>query len=268
MEDNGIPNSSGKGEENEINNPDTANGSSPPPADNNTENTYGDFGTGNWSNGDSYGYPHGATITSDYGYTYGAEDMNNSGYSYNTDNTSSYESAGNSKSSDSSDTSSEASSENPLKHMVDIMKAALPHLDGRTQESASLIIKTSELMDTLQTVKNDDRVSASGLNMQSIDIEALLNSIRNVCYAKEKQIIDNILNFLRMKNMFETYSSLSNMMAFQQSTGENQENSKENSGTGGTGFSPDMMEILSSMLTPEQKSTFDNFSMMFNMMQE
>lgn len=265
MEDNGIPNSSGQGEEYEIDNPNAANESFPSPAGSNTENTYEDFGTGNWSNGDSYGYPYGDTITSDYGYTYGAEDMNNSGYSYTSDGP---EHAGDTKGPDSSDTSSETSSENPLKHMVDIMKAALPHLDSQTQESASLIIKTSELMDSLQSVRNNDHVSAFSLNRQSIDIEALLNSIRNVCYARERQLIDNILNFLRMKNMFETYSALSGMMASQQSTGENQEGNKENSSNGGSGFNPNMMDILGTMLTPEQKSTFDNLSMMFNMMQE
>lgn len=323
------------------NNPDIANGPAPPPVNGNTGNTNGDFGTGNFGNGYPYGYPYGATITSDYGYNYSAAEINDSGYSYNGvntgspgyagdaadsgsfgysnstehseelkapdsseghessdnpgssihsggsdsygnpgnsgslgnsvdygsyDNSSSSGSSGNSGSSGTSAGSDETAPENSLKHMVDIMKAALPHLNGQTQESASLIIKTSELMDSLRTVGSNEHVSALGFDLQNIDLEALLNSIRNVCYASERKIIDNILNLLRMKNMFETYSALSSMMAAQPDTGESPESNKDDPGGNGTGFNQNMMEILSTMLTPEQKSTFDNISMMFNMM--
>ncbi|SHJ86527.1 hypothetical protein SAMN02745136_01157 [Anaerocolumna jejuensis DSM 15929] len=383
MEGYGNPGSFDKEEAIKKNNPDIANGPTPPPVNGNTGNTNGDFGTGNFGNGYPYGYPYGATITSDYGYNYSAAEINDSGYSYNGvntgspgyagdaagsgslgysnstehsdelkapdsseghessdnpgssihsggsdsygnlstssssgssadygsyDNSNSYGSSGisdpfgnssnpggsesfgnpgNSGSSESfrnpgnsgssgSSTGSESSGnsagsdetapENSLKHMVDIMKAALPHLNGQTQESASLIIKTSELMDSLRTVGSNEHVSALGFDLQNIDLEALLNSIRNVCYASERKIIDNILNLLRMKNMFETYSVLSSMMASQPGTGENPESNKDDPGGNGTGFNQNMMEILSTMLTPEQKSTFDNISMMFNMM--
>ncbi len=161
--------------------------------------------------------------------------------------------------------------ENNLKHMLDIMKAAFPHLDNETQESASLIIQTTELMDTLQSVRNKDRVSAFSFQRQNIDIVALLNSIRKVCYARERQIIDSILNFMNMKNMFETYSALSSMMGQSEPTDnstENNTNSTESNNGFGSGLNPNMMELLSTMLSPEQKSTFDNLSMMFNMMQE
>ncbi|MGN6714114.1 hypothetical protein [Anaerocolumna jejuensis] len=356
MEGYGNPGSFDKEEAIKKNNPDIANGPTPPPVNGNTGNTNGDFGTGNFGNGYPYGYPYGATITSDYGYNYSAAEINDSGYSYNGVNTGSpgyagdaagsgslgysnstehsdelkapessgghessdnpgssihsggsdsygnlstssspgssvdygsYDnssnpggsesfgnpgnsgSSGSSIDSDSSGNSAgsdETAPENSLKHMVDIMKAALPHLNGQTQESASLIIKTSELMDSLRTVGSNEHVSALGFDLQNIDLEALLNSIRNVCYASERQIIDNILNLLRMKNMFETYSALSSMMASQPGTGENPESNKDDPGGNGTGFNQNMMDILSTMLTPEQKSTFDNISMMFNMM--
>ncbi len=371
MEGYGNPGSFDKEEAIKKINPDIANGPAPPPVNGNTGNTNGDFGTGNFGNGYPYGYPYGATITSDYGYNYSAAEINDSGYSYNGVNTGSsgyagdsagsgsfgnsnstehsdevkapdssegressgnpgssihsggsesfgnlstssstgssvdygsydnssssgssgipgpsgnssspggYDSfgnpgdsgsSGNSAGSGSSGTSAgsdETAPENSLKHMVDIMKAALPHLNGQTQESASLIIKTSELMDSLRTVGSNEHVSALGFDLQNIDLEALLNSIRTVCYASERKIIDNILNILRMKNMYETYSALSSMMASQPGTGETPESNKDDSGGNGTGFNQNMMEILSTMLTPEQKSTFDNISMMFNMM--
>lgn len=299
MDGYGIPNSFENEEANKNIHPDAINDTSSPQEKGFTEYTGGDFNTGNFGNGYSYGYPYGATITSDYGYTYETENLNNSGYSYDeyTDNPGSSEYSGNEKNTDTSGysnntnssgntdpsddftdsngsggsgSSGEAPPENDLKHMVDIMKAALPHLDSTTQESASLIIKTSELMDTFQTVRNNEHVSAFSFSRQNIDLEALLTSIRNVCYARERQIIDSILSFLRMKTMFETYSALSSMMTSQPTDGGNYDSTGNNESTeaGGSGFNPNMMDILSTMLTPEQKSTFDNISMMFNMMQE
>lgn len=268
------------------NTPDTT-GSSPPLPDGNAENNSGNFGTGNFNNGYSYGYPYGATITSDYGYSYSAEDLGSSDYSfdenpgsteYETPGSSYYEYSETEKQDTGSNTSEiPNSSEEPpsgdgFKHMVDIMKAALPHLDSSTQESASLLIKTSELMDSLRSVRSQEHVSTFSLNRQNIDIEALLNSVRTVCYARERQLIDNVLNFLRMKNMFDTYSTLSSMMSSSSDdtgTKEEQSQGAENTGGGsGLGFNSNMMDILSTMLSPEQKSTFDNMSMMLNMMQQ
>ncbi len=287
MDSYGFPNPLDKeNTEANIHNPDTTE-STPPLNNGNTENNSGNFGTGNFNNGYSYGYPYDATITSDYGYSYSAEDLGGSDYSfdanpegeeYQNPGSSYYEYSDSEKegtgstTSENPDGSEEPSSEDGFKHMVDIMKAALPHLDSGTQESANLIIRASELMESLRTVRTQDRVSTFSLHRQNIDIEALLNSIRTVCYARERQLIDNVLNFLRMKNMFDTYSTLSSMMSSSSdNTGakEEQTQSTENTGGGnGFGLNSNMMDILSTMLSPEQKSTFDNMSMMLNMMQQ
>lgn len=191
--------------------------------------------------------------------------MEDYGYSGNSFEGTDYNSSGNPHNAAPSE--EESPPVNNLKHMVDIMKAALPHLDDQTQESADLIIRTTELMDTLQSARSKEKVSAFSLQRQNIDLEALLSSIRNVCFSRERQIIDSILGFLRMKTMFETYSALSGMMSQSESTGNADNNTGTNTGFG-SGFNPGMMELLESMLSPEQKSTFENMSMMFNMMQE
>lgn len=159
---------------------------------------------------------------------------------------------------------------NGLSHALDIIKAAFPHLDTNTQQSVDLLIKTGELMDSFTASRDPNRVTSLSLSKPNIDIEALLTSIRSVCYDKERELIDMVLNFLRAKNMFNTYSMLSQAMASGSGDATNQNNS--NMFTNGfmgdfnTASNPNMQELLESMLTPEQKSTFDNLSMMFNLM--
>lgn len=160
---------------------------------------------------------------------------------------------------------------NGLSHAIDIIKAAFPHLDSGTQQSVDILIKTGELMDSITTPKNPDKISSLSLGKPNIDIEALLTSIRNVCYEKERELIDMFLNFLRAKNLFDTYSVLSQTMA--SGSGETTNQNASNMFANGfmDGFSgdnnPNMKELMESMLTPEQKTTFDNLSMMFNLMQ-
>ncbi len=305
MEGYGMTNSFNNEDADKVNNPNTAGSASSP--ENNTINSVGNYNTGNHGSGYPYGYFNGAVnpaasgfkntsaynnnsagnnasdhISADDG-AYDSNNAYNNGFDFTyQDNPESTESSSQAGAADFDSTASNEPhepgseelppNENNLKHMLDIMKAAFPHLDNETQESASLIIQTTELMDTLQSVRSKDRVSAFSFQRQNIDIVALLNSIRTVCYARERQIIDSILNFMNMKNMFETYSALSSMMASQAETTENNtenntNNTESNNGFG-SGLNPNMMELLSTMLSPEQKSTFDNLSMMFNMMQE
>lgn len=258
MENYGTPDSFNKKEANQYNDPGEIKGASPPPDSNAAAQNYGNFDTGNYGSG----YHFGPDTPNGTEYSHGGEAFGNTEYSKED---SGYKSSENQKNSGPSE---EPPPEGNLRHMVNIMKAALPHLDSQTQESASLIIKTTELMDTLQAAQSKDRVSAFSFRSQDIDFEALLTSIRNVCYSRERQLIDNILGFLRMKTMFETYSTLSSMMNTGSESTENASEASMAGGGFGAGFNPNMMEMLGAMLTPEQKSTFDNISMMFNMMQE
>lgn len=99
-----------------------------------------------------------------------------------------------------------------ITHTLDIIRAAFPYLDSHTQISMDLILKFVDLIDTFKAFTQQKTVSAFSIQNNSIDMEGLLTSIRNVCYKKEREIIDMILNFIKMKNMFDVYSSLSQMM--------------------------------------------------------
>ena len=162
---------------------------------------------------------------------------------------------------DNPNTSSNRSNRNRFNHIMDIAKAAFPYLDSDSQQSVDLIIKTGELMDAFQSLSQKNSVTTFSIKKQNIDIEALLTSVRNVCYDQEKELIDMVLNFMKAKSLYETYSAFASTMASQSGDSESSDGS-----SGGFG-NPDMMEILSSMLTPEQKSTFDNINMMFGAMQ-
>lgn len=152
------------------------------------------------------------------------------------------------------------SNRNRFSHVLEIIKAAFPYLDSDTQQSADLIVKTGELMEAFQSIRQKDSVTTFSIRKQNIDIEALLTNVRNVCYDQEKELIDMVLNIIKAKDLYDTYTAFASTMASQSGDTENPD------GESGGG-SPDMMEILGALLTPEQKSTFDNINMMFSVMQ-
>ncbi|MDF2587970.1 MAG: hypothetical protein K0S41_1811 [Anaerocolumna sp.] len=161
-------------------------------------------------------------------------------------------------------------SSNLISHTLDIVKAAFPYLDSDSQQSLDLIIKMGEVWDSFQSLRQRDTVTTFSLRKQSIDLEALLTNVREVCYDRERDLVDMILNMIKAKNLYDTYVTLTQTMASQSDYSDNQDNSNSTNTSGGMfgmGGNSNMMEILSSLLTPEQKSTFDNINLMFNTMQ-
>ncbi len=159
------------------------------------------------------------------------------------------------------DSTAKSANRNSLNHVIDIIKAAFPYLDSDSQQSMELIITTGDFMEALHSFKQHKPVTTFSLRKETIDIEALLTNVRNACYEQEKEFIDMILNFIKAKNLYDTYTTFASAMASQT------ENTENSDGTSGGNGNPDMMEFLDTLLTPEQKSTFDNINMMFNTMQ-
>jgi len=162
------------------------------------------------------------------------------------------------------DADSKSSSNNDLNHTLDIIKAAFPYLDSQSQQSMDLVIKAGELFETFNAFNQEGTLTALSVRKQSIDFEALLNGIRNVCNEQEQKIIDMLLNFFTAKNLFNTYSTLASTMSSQT---ENKGNAGDLGGLFGMDGNTNMMDLLQSFLTPDQKSTFDNLNMMFSVMQ-
>lgn len=137
------------------------------------------------------------------------------------------------------------------KHMIDILRAALPHLNGSTKKPIELAVQASEFFDNLSSLQNTNELSACSFENEPIDVESLLVHIQDVCNESEKEMIHMILNFLNARKIYQAYDAFRSI---------------SNQGTNDATFSnpPNMMDFLTSQLSSEQKSTFDNLSMMMN----
>ena len=94
------------------------------------------------------------------------------------------------------DKNNEASRKSGISHVVDILKAAFPYLDSDSQQSVDLFVKTGELITTVTELNHSHPVASLSVRKQSIDLEALLTSVREVCYPREsKKLIPNLCNF-------------------------------------------------------------------------
>ena len=145
-----------------------------------------------------------------------------------------------------------------LQHAADIMRAALPHLNTQSKRPIELVLKTSELLDAIANPDSGE-LSACALDKEPIDLEAMLLHVQEVCNEQEKEQVNLILNFVKARKLYQTYQSFRiNNPGFQ---GDN-----PGSGPFSSGGFPSMMDFFTSQMSPEQKSSFDNISMILNAM--
>jgi hypothetical protein len=121
-----------------------------------------------------------------------------------------------------------------LSHTADIVKAAIPFVDGGFKGLAEIFVKLMDLMGSLKTTGKGMQLFSVGAESSKIDIEGLLKGIRPICNAKEQEIVDRILNIFNMKRMFEMYNNMMSAMKTMQEFGgfnfgdSNSENDAEN----------------------------------------
>lgn len=151
--------------------------------------------------------------------------------------------------------------ENMVKHVMDILKAALPYVDVQSMRTMQVMVKATELMDTI----NSQAYELSTLNLSEGkgDMEGMLNNIRGFCTGREREIIDTLLNIIKAKNLYNTYKRITSLAFNNNDNGED-----GNPFTSAFGFdeNTNMMDIISSMLTPEQQSTFETLNMILSTM--
>lgn len=155
----------------------------------------------------------------------------------------------------------ERKDENSVTHTMNILKAASPYVGGKSRQSVDVLLKATELMDTFQSKGSGD-LSACNLNNGNGDMEGMLNNIKNFCSTKERDLVDMMLNFMKAQKFYQTYRDIS-------ATG--QTGGKGNSKNPYAAFlgldeNANMTDMLSSMLTPEQQSTFENLNMILSTM--
>ena len=154
-------------------------------------------------------------------------------------------------------------------HTLEILRAAFPYLDSRSKDTLELYIKAGDLLECLNKRRQGNTVSTFSFSeddnnkRDEIDMLGLLNSVRNVCYDDEVKLVDSLLNLMNVMEQYETYMNLFSMMSPDGDLGglgsmfgmEGRANS-----------SGDMLEMLSSMLSPDDGEAFGNLSMILNMM--
>ena len=129
-------------------------------------------------------------------------------------------------------------------HNIEMIKAALPYMDSRTQKSFEVLVKTDELKNTLQNLERSD-LSACEVKQNSIDMESFLFQMRALGNTQECELIDRILHFIKMQKLLSAYRSFMNTKP------ENSDN---------------LMEFFLSQMPPEQKANFENVSTLFQAM--
>lgn len=143
-------------------------------------------------------------------------------------------------------------------HSLELMKAALPYMHPRMQKSVEVMSKAEELMSMVQTPGPSSDLSAMSFQATApASIEDVLLQIKSVGTKREQEMIDNMTNILRMQKMMQSYRSFMNMKKL---------SSPGNTSPTGSSSQDTMMEFLLSQLTPDQKSNFENISIVLNAM--
>lgn len=117
---------------------------------------------------------------------------------------------------------------------LDMLRAAMPYTEPRLRKPMQIMIQAGELVSYIRD--NDNETDLEACDMSSVgDVEGMMESIREFCTAAERETVDLVLNFIRAQRMYETYRR------YKKSGGE-------------------MMDILASTLTPEQRNTFEQMT--------
>lgn len=144
---------------------------------------------------------------------------------------------------------------------IQILKVLLPWFDAKSRKNMAVMIKFMELQYTMDYCQNHapalDAASfeTEGTAGRQPDIIEIFDQIRHFCTPSERAVIDQIAS---LKKNMELYQDMKNMMQmFEQLTPQ------ETASASDDRFAPNPMELLKSMLSPEQSAMFDLFSASF-----
>lgn len=88
---------------------------------------------------------------------------------------------------------------------LEMVKAAIPYLDNSRQKNMAMLVKFMELQRTMALFQNPENDLKMCSEEEKEDPVQMLTAIREYCTDKEKEMIDNIINFVQM---FSTYGTL------------------------------------------------------------
>lgn len=142
-------------------------------------------------------------------------------------------------------------------HILEVLRAAMPYIDSRRQNTMETLMKATDLIHTTRTPKSSGELSAASLNMTPANIEGMLCSVREVGSMNERDMIDKMLNFFKAKKFYQTYKIFN----------QNKDLLKTASlGDGNYSNNPNFMEALKGFLPPDQASNLENMQTILNAM--
>ncbi len=94
---------------------------------------------------------------------------------------------------------------------------------------------------------------------EAFDMEGMLGAVRPFAASGEKHIVDMILQFFQMRRMIEMVQIVQSMQQMQSASGSEE-------GEDSYGMKPGMMDMLKSMVPPDQQENIEMISAMMSMM--
>lgn len=144
---------------------------------------------------------------------------------------------------------------------IAMLKIMLPYMDNQAQKSLAVYIKFLELNYTLDFYKKHPYPVCGCMEMEaSPDFISLCNELIPYCTDEEKKNLEQIRNIFQSMEMYKEMSKTMEMMKdFMPDMGNFSDLFSGGASSGqGTG-SPDIMNLLMNMMTPEQKEMFNLF---------
>ncbi len=156
--------------------------------------------------------------------------------------------------------------------LLPVLRAVLPHILSPYREYLTLPVRVLELEAALNEMRKAEKLNLNKISLSSLcsDPEALLKSASESCPEKYRSVIDGILGALQAQKFYSMYNDLSEVMStFTPNSSENEsEEAKAASpdelcadSTSNKAHGPmpgtDIIEALSSLLSPEEKQNLE-----------
>ncbi len=140
---------------------------------------------------------------------------------------------------------------------AEILEAAIPYVPPRHKPVIELFAKGIDLIQCINKLDKGS-LTASSFEKEEFNfdsLEALLSGVRPACNEKQRSYIDKILSIFDAKRIFEMFNSYMSVMETMDGFGDDGNSNFSNEG---------MMEMLKTMIPPEQQDTIENLSMILN----
>ncbi len=159
-------------------------------------------------------------------------------------------------------------------HIAELFRAAEPYITEDIRSSLDFLVSTLAFTASFKNIQKNGFHLPSSLSSAITDIDGLLKSVRPHCTNQERELVDMIMNVMNAQNFYKTYSEMTSMFQnyqdnFEDSSGfttescPNGEIPKEQNSSAQNG-NEQMIDMLSGMLSPEQKNAFEAMKMMIS----